>query len=598
MPKVIYTTPNGEQYEIEGTEAQIQAAVVELEAQSDPTFLEHAGDVALRAAHGANLVGRGAIEGAASLVTAPSSLIGKGLNAVTGTQFFEDDFGGKLSGVLDAVGAPTPQNEGEQALRFVGQAAGGGGAGGLAARAVAPLTSGVTQGVLRTVGQNPAMDAAGGVTGAAASLAAEQMGGGPITQTLAGMAGGMAAPVVASTSDVLRRSLSSFTEGGQQRMVGELLADQATLPQNAIGRLGADTPLPGTQATTGTQSRDPGLLALESSLRRQFPQEFTMLDSQNNTIRARALESISENPQDIARARDAATGPMREDALSISDNRVLNTDPILAQIDNIGTSPSGQRKAVQSAVKEYSERIAGASNARELYEIRKDLNLDLKGKSEGKRDLRFASKELIKIRNAMDAQIEEVAPGFRAYLDKYAEMSGQLDRAEILEEISKRSTSKQPDVVSGEDRLLPAGFKREVLKAEDAGLLTEDQLTVLWKIADDLDASNAVNAAGVRPSGSNTPADLTVAGIIGRAWGDSSLARTIARPMNFLLKANEQQSRQILLEAMMNPDLAKDLLKKGTELNVLRAASNLREAMGASIVGAELGQIATASPAE
>src|SRR5690606_34509128 len=115
----------------------------------------------------------------------------------------------------------------------------------------------------------------GGVGGAAAETAAQE-GYGPAGQMLAGAVGGVggagAVQGLATAGRAAVGAVAPFRQGGREDMVRDALLQSSSDPRNLGGRIqaGLDAPnarLPGVQPTTAVAARDPGLLAVESSIR-------------------------------------------------------------------------------------------------------------------------------------------------------------------------------------------------------------------------------------------------------------------------------------------------------------------------------------------
>lgn len=100
---------------------------------------------------------------------------------------------------LDAAGLPRAESGGEQLVSAATRGAVGAGSFAGAARELAPAASGAARGVYESLAANPGLQLASGASAGASGEVARQEGVGPLGQTVASVAGGLA-PAVASTA--------------------------------------------------------------------------------------------------------------------------------------------------------------------------------------------------------------------------------------------------------------------------------------------------------------------------------------------------------------------------------------------------------------
>lgn len=216
-----------------------------------------------------------------------------------------------------------------------------------------------------------------------------------------------------------------FTSGGQQRIAGNVLREFAADPQAARNSLlQAREIVPGSAPTAATASGDAGIAAVTRSMEGASPSfaaDMAARQTAQNQARTAAMEGIAGNTGkiDLAKAaRDATTGPMREQVLEAAG--MVPTDSILKSIDRLIAKPDNAGKLSQQALTEFRKRIAdlssdGTIDARALYEVRKDINTVLGGKLQGEAgNLRYAAGQLGNIKSliddAIDAASRRVAP--------------------------------------------------------------------------------------------------------------------------------------------------------------------------------------------
>lgn len=563
----------------------------------------------------ADKVGRGVAAGARDLLETPgltiaglSDLLARAINfgleargAPPGTYRLPTNRAETVQEGFDRMGFPQPETRGEEIRRDVGRAVVSAGFGPAAGRSMSGSASPVTRGVGNVLQESTGVQAAGATTASLAGNVAEDAGAGPGGILAAELMGGAFGPAGAAATSrtvsggarVAAGVKDSLTKSGQRKIAGNVLDDRAVNPSRAAQNLddaeafGAGV----SDQTTGALSRDQGLLTLERSLRNtDTTGRFASQVSAGNEARQRILDVIGGGDLDAARsARDATTGAQRRAAFKGAAN--VDDAPILAKIDSIAGSPAGKRKTVRRALSDFRKEIEGVKNPAELYEVRKDINLAIQGKLRDpeRSDFGLAKKQLGRVKEAIDDEIEKAAPGFKRYLSDYARLSKDIDRREIIQRIQKQSTVAVPDASTGREVLSQAKFRRQLIGAKEKGQLSEDQLTVLQTIADDLDLGMSINSAGIRPTGSDTAKNLTVAHIIGRAIGrqaDHPFIDRLTGPLRWITKLSEQDVLELLTDAMLDPRLARALLAEARPREVHRASKSLRDIAGASAAGA------------
>lgn len=456
---------------------------------------------------------------------------------------------------------------------------------------------------------------------AAASLAAgaggtlREQGASPSAQLggslLAGMVapGGPRLPITAQVAGAPANLVRPFTEQGRQVIVGNVLNRLATTPEATAARLATAEPLvPGVRPTTAAVARDPGLAAAEVPIRAldemgAFPSRL----SANQQAILEAYRRLSGRPGSIAQAeakRGEITAPMREQAFAN-----VQVDPQTFQsgltltvnkaIDSIKNSPAGVRQDVEVAMNWATSRLAKARNPMELYEVRKDLAAAMMGKyNQDNPSLRLAKGQLSDVVKAVDDVIEASAPGFKAYMEKYSKMSAPIDQMRVLQDIERRVTTGQPNLMTGEPVIAAGSLRRQLAtRAEEIGAeLSPAAQRKLDNIVEEINRGMAATAPGVRPPGSDTFRNMSMGNLIGRVFSESlatnTTLRTMTRPLDFLYKLPDQQIQQLLVEAMLDPQLASQLMSKASVMKVEPLARSLRQkaeqlGFGAAIGAAE-----------
>lgn len=500
-----------------------------------------------------------------------------------------------LSGLLTKAGAPTPETSGEK-LRFAG-------------------VSGTAAALTGSPGAGPANAVRAGVSGASGGTASEfvkQQGGGTLAQIAAGVAGGVTPLALEQTGRTAAATVGGavklarpLTRSGQEQVASNVLARSASDPKAAAAKLAAvNEVVPGSAPTSGPASGDVGLMALEKGIRGKEAAAFGMRESEQNTARQMALEKTAgtaDDIKDLKTARNDATGPMRDAALN--SKTPANATPVVAKIDEILASPKGERMPVKNALNEFRGRFEGKNEPARLYEIRKDIGDAMEGKLGSEKSVyKLARAELIEVRKVLDDQIEAAAPGFKAYLERYKELSKPINQKEVLQEIQRRAQSTVADITTQRQFISPAQFSRAVSAAAKKGKveLSAEQTQAIKAVQADLDLGNAINSKLIKAPGSDTFQNLSIASAI-TAGGNKTVhpfVDALTKHLKWLYKAPDEKINQILAEAMLDPKFASSLLKRATPARVGSFSVELMKRARAAGIGTTAGVATTQAQSE
>jgi hypothetical protein len=520
---------------------------------------------------------------------------------------------------LSAMGLPEPQTAQERVVQDMATAGYGvSTAANLAQRALPMVQSQTAQEFLKMLATNPRAQASAATAATFASGALREGGAPPYAQLGGAMMAGMVAPggstlpltqraVVAPVSSLVQ----PFTQAGRETIIGSLLNRLATNPERARQNLSRAEPLvPGVQPVTSATAFDPGLASAETAIRALDQSgAFATRLSANQQALLDAYRRLSGKPGSVAAAeakRTAVTAPMREAAF---EGVTVNPDTfqtgiklvVNQAINNVMKSPVGVRQDVETAMKFAADRVARAKSPMELYEIRKDLAGAAQGKyNQENPSLRLASGQLKQVIAAVDDVIDASAPGFKAYMDKYSKMSGPIDQMKMLQEIERRVTTGQPNLMTQEPVLSAGSLRRQLAnKADELDLkLSIPAQTRLDNIIDEINRGMAATAPGVRAPGSDTFKNMSMGNLIGRVFSESmatnTTLRTMTRPLDFLYKLPDDQIQQLLVQAMLDPKMAAMMMAKANMTKVEPLAKSLRDKatqLGyGTAIGAQQGQ--------
>jgi hypothetical protein len=522
-----------------------------------------------------------------------------------------------VQSTLTRAGFPEPRTSTERIVQDV--AAAGYGTAGLAKGAQKigeTLVDGVPKAALRFFSESPQAQLAAGTTATTAGGMLREGGATPGQQIAGALLAGTVAPgsargpVTGRAIGAPSALLQPFTQGGREVIVGNVLRNLATDPDRAAINLANVQPLvPGVRVTTAAGARDPGLAAAETTIRALDQSGlFGQTLSQNQQALLQAYRQVAGKPGSIPKAeakRTEVTAPMREAAFegSTVDPAIYRSSIDLVvnkTIDDILASPVGVRKDVDTAMSFARDRIARANNPRELYEVRKDLAAAAQGKyNQEVPSLRLAKGQLTDVIKAVDDVIEAGAPGYKNYMRQYKKSSSAIDQMSLLQEIEGRVTTGMPNLMTG-DPVLAAGALRRHLALRSEELGTELSPAAQRKVDNiimEINRGQAATAPGVRAPGSDTFRNMSMGNLIGRVFSESmatnTTLRTMTRPLDFLYKLPDDQVRQLLVEAMLDPKLASMMMGKASVMKVEPVAKALRlkaEQLGfGSALGAQQG---------
>jgi hypothetical protein len=499
-----------------------------------------------------------------------------------------------LQPLLTSAGLPQPQNPQERIAQEGAAALAGVGGTALLAKALAPKAVGT--GLLT---ENIGLQSAGAIGGATAAGAGREYGDvGAAGQLGLAALGGMVAPtgVTAGGQAIVRggREVARpFTEAGREVIVGNVLRQLANAPENLPSRLAAYEPtIPGYTPTTAQASRDVGLISAETAIRGlDTTGKFAAQASQANKARMTILDRLAKDKDAVNFAiakREEVTAPLREQAfansrLSGEDLTLAINNTVNSTIDNILASPEGKRGTVVNAMNFAKTSLQKADSIPALYEIRKDLRaasqglLDKEGSAYS-----LANKQLNTVIKEVDGLIEQNAPGYRDYLRTYAGASKGIERLEAAQGFKAKVLSVTSDPINyGDFMISQPSFARAIRATAKETKLSEMQVRTLEKVGRDLD-SGVLNRAG-RVPGSDTFKNLSTANVIGGIIGKQmfgevpAAANKVVAPLNWLYNGTDDQIKEILVDAMLDPKLASRLMTKASTTTVEPLSKELQK---------------------
>lgn len=297
------------------------------------------------------------------------------------------------------------------------------------------------------------------------------------------------------------------------RRAGEVLRREAADPA-AIAI--TESAVPGVRRTLGEATMDPGLMALENTVRAGNRAAFDPIDTANNAARVGQLQRIAGTDADLAAAeaaRDTSTDAIKNQAFAqaaqTSATRQQQQALMVPTADGLGAlrhrvgalaSESSGRPSVQSAVRDVTRALDDAGDSLgSLYNVRQYIGDLLSGKAGADKGYaKAASRELLEIRDHLDAELAARAPSFPEYLDAYRAASKPINRMQVGREVLQRGSAPVPDE-AGMPRITPGAFSRvtsdldaiaakatQFKKAKAADILGPEDLASIRAIQDDM----------------------------------------------------------------------------------------------------------------
>lgn len=489
---------------------------------------------------------------------------------------------------------------------------------GAPARAGAALMSRIAPAGSGLARQGVAAGTVGGIGGAAAGLAdpvqnyenyVEQK----LTNTAIGGAAGAAIAPVAGYAPAAIRWIAARFSGprGAERRMGQRLLEQSGGPVQVQA-----SQVPGVQRTLGDASNNQGLMAYERNLRRQYPQEFTDLDTANNAARVRTLQEIAgdETAMDAAvAAREAQTASLRNQAYTEGTQTQQASSAARRQaaaqaeqeafrLRSLGLTPpqaaavaADGKAAVRDNLARLSAENAGRSTVRDpinyvlknldqapdsmdgLYRVRQLITDLISGKGGTETSsARSATRELLQAREMLDAELTARSPSWPAYLSSYQAGSKPINRMEAGRELLSRTGNAGEDLL-GNPILSPAKFSTASRnldplvqratgfnKAKASEVFTSEDMRRISAINDDLQRIMRRQANPAQP-GSGT----MEAGDILKRTARRSVMQAAGRGVpviegiaDYFATRRESKDLQTLFELYRNPQRAQQVMSQ------------------------------------
>jgi hypothetical protein len=308
--------------------------------------------------------------------------------------------------------------------------------------------------------------------------------------------------------------------------------------------------------------------------------------------RAREAVSASDDVVPIIAQRQAELRAAQDElaTLKASGASSLEVQKVTNRIDGIMRTPGMRASQVveksMNAIRDRLKTISredGTIDAHDLYTVRKELGnyIQNAAKESASWDKRLTSGLQVELQHSIDDAIEATAPGFKAYLARYKDMSKPIDQMKVIQEIQRRSQLSSADITTGQEFLGAGRFDAALKTAlqKNAAKLTPDQIQRLKAIRTDLQYGQAINGPLVKAPGSDTFQNLSIAQVIGAGSKTAHPAlRLLTKPLDWVYRigGTDESINAILTDAMLDPKLAATMLQKATPKSVQSFSEALR----------------------
>jgi len=489
------TSPDGQTYEVNApdnaTEAQVLAYAKNQFAKQDKQPQQQKErtntEEILRQL---GLTARYGIEGVGGLVDLASSPFRAGINLMLpeSKQLRQN----AVSSIADTIGLPKPETKQQRIIGDVSRtlAAGGGSIG--VAKAMVPLTTGVTRGVMQTLTAAPGSQAISATGAGLGSGIAREKGASPLAQAGAGLFGSIAAPASVSAARYTGKQIGDVSaligaSLGSERGVKRLSSDAAKmLAGDDVERVKYALSRP-TEYVPGAKPTVAEAIA-EQTIGK--PQQFggrtmRMQKTLSGVVGAEdVLPNVAREQktgiENYRKALESKLGPRREAILtSVNKSGGVDPAPVFSAIDNELASPKitdFAKNALLAAKQNIANKVnaeTGKIDAQAIYTSRMEMNQAVRGSIESK-GIQWDKKQAGILDRIVQKSIDDAieysgGKGWKqAYMKPYAKgfenIRAHEARAKEVKEITKGIQKVSPaEIISGEAPKLPTLLSRPMM---------------------------------------------------------------------------------------------------------------------------------------
>ena len=387
-----------------------------------------------------------------------------------------------------------------------------------------------------------------------------------------GAAGSMVGGLPRAMRVIRGRAGRAGAAGGAAREIGETPeALAAKIEQGLEQAKRLDVPVTAAQA-----AGSPALAARELGVRGTMPEEFAHFARQQNEAIYNAMRRATQSAEkldDLARARDSVTRPLREAALEAAEKQGGYVEPLLAHVQALkGGATGGNPNVARIAdmVERELTREGGTSAAR-LYELQKYLVGKLTGPhqigDEVSAAVRGAEREVVGLRNAINEALNKSSGGhWDAYRSAYQQASRYVDDAAASAALRESAQVPGRALVGQAPHVTARTLERDIAKAAESRFgerflpQTRQELDELTAFAKRIEEPmRTLKLAGTGGGGSQTT--MQAAQVVANALDLIPGGSVVRAPLMSAVKAMRSADQQRLAYLLLNPEEAVKALR-------------------------------------
>lgn len=431
----------------------------------------------------------------------------------------------------------------------------------------------------------------GAATGAIQPVASDEgdIGEGKIKNTAIGaglgVGGKAAGDLIGAGYNFTKGVIEPFRKGGQENIVARALMRFGADPDQIAS--GLDDVLPGYQPTLAEVAQSPGISGLQRAAQNLDSEGLLAArDMQNLEAVKSAVRGIAGDDAAMATARAARSAESRPLYDAAQSAKAAADD----QLNALMRRPSMEKAMARAeqlaresgiALREGEENTLYSGRAIQYLKMAMDDLLDNpKLNGVGSHEQRAMEST----RSALVDWAEKNIPELGAANAKYAQMSQPINQMDVGHALYNKLAPALDDF-SAQPGARAAAFAQALRNGDQtvrtatgldkslADVMTPEQMKTLTQAAEALARRASAQNAG-RAVGSNTVQNLAsqnllrqTAGPLGlpESFAEARLWPTVLRPVEFAMKGQEPAIQDLLVQALRDPEVAKQILQKGAE---------------------------------